>query len=329
MSTLVLYTPENRLLDLAALDDQDFALITSLHGRIGRDDRVLLCRRVSADDDGAAMFIRLRRGRYSAVHFRGAGCAVPHRISRESDEHRRQKDYWRRAAEDAGYRTSLEFRTGVGTVLDVAIEGPRRTGIEVRHSALDTTLAKSRTTRSFGAGWLPVWFLDSDHTPEWFHQVPSVGCNHLTWSSLPPRRSATAYGPSRFTAELCTTSNFGTCPAVTGRRRKRPCGDYHPKREPWRGLTVDDLAARIPAEKIVPMRDLRGDVHLVAPENLVLYRELTGLSGAYRPGGARTADDLAEPPGTPCSKCGVAAAGPGGVLCPDCLHRLRSTNWYG
>ncbi|MFD2422757.1 hypothetical protein, partial [Amycolatopsis pigmentata] len=204
---------------------------------------------------------------------------------RESDEHRRQKDYWQRAAEDAGYQASQELRTGNGTILDVAIEGPRRTGIEVQHSALDTRLAKSRSTRSFRAGWLPVWFLDSDHTPQWFHSVPAVNCNvQLPWSTtLPPRRSATALGPSKFVAQVCTATTFGTCPANSRGRPKRPCGKHHPKREPWYGLTVDDVAALIPAEEIVPMRDLQGNVHLIDHDNLALYKKLTGFHATYGP----------------------------------------------
>lgn len=87
----------------------------------------------------------------------------------ESSEHRRQKDYWQRAAEDAGYRTSQEVRTGAGMILDVAIDAHAERGIEVQHSDLQSRLVKSWTTRSFRAGWLSVWFLDSDRTPPWFH----------------------------------------------------------------------------------------------------------------------------------------------------------------
>jgi hypothetical protein len=58
-----------------------------------------------------------------------------HAIALESDEHRRQKDYWCRAAEDAGYRVSTEFHTGGGTILDVAIDGPRQTGVEIQPAA--------------------------------------------------------------------------------------------------------------------------------------------------------------------------------------------------
>jgi hypothetical protein len=340
MSTFVHYAPEQRSLDLAKLSERDFILISSMYGRIKRGDRHLLCEQTPSEDrDEAEMYVKLRNGRYYAAHFPGSACRQEHRIVQESDEHRRQKDYWQRAAEFAGYTAEQELRTGNGTTLDVAIEGPCPTGIEVQHSVLHANLAKSRTTRTFRAGWLPVWFLDTDHTPPWFHAVPAVNCNvALPWSeSLPPRRSATALGPSRFIAMLCTARNGGRCPISTPKRPKRPCGRYHPRREPWYGLTVDDVAAMVPGEEIVPMRDLKGNVHLVDPENLKLFQELTGTSGSYQPSGShqspRGAAKSARCRSHPneavheqlnCSKCGRVPAGPGGVLCLACRHILEN-----
>lgn len=279
MSTLVQYTPEDRVLDLAKLSRSDYELICSLHLNVVRGQGTLICLQSSANGDAAEMHIRLSGGKYWAVHFAG-GAHGEHEISVETDEHRRQKDYWHRAAEDAGYRASKEFRTGGGTVLDVAIDGPRRTGIEVQRSSIAIKHAKSRTTKSYRAGWLPLWFLDSDRTPPWFHHVPAVGCNRISWGDLPPRRAATAIGLTKFNPLKCAVGAFDPCPAG----RKRPCGEWHPNREPWRGLTVDDVAAMVPAEQILPMQDAKGHVHLVSPESLELYRGLTGLIGDYAPG---------------------------------------------
>ncbi len=203
MSTLVRYTPEDRMLDLANLSRSDYELISSLHGDVVRGQGTLICLQSSANDDAAEMFIHFSGGKYWAVHFAG-GAHGAHEISMETDEHRRQKDYWRRAAEDAGHRASKEFRTGGGTVLDVAIDGPRRTGIEVQHSFIAVRVAKSRTTKSYRAGWLPVWFLDSDRTPAWFHYVPAVGCNRISWGDLPPRRAATTVRLTKFDPLKCT-----------------------------------------------------------------------------------------------------------------------------
>jgi hypothetical protein len=95
---------------------------------------------------------------------------------------------------------STEFHTGGGTILDVAIDGPRQTGVEIQHSYVKSGVVKACTTKSFRIGWLPVWFLDTDTRPPWFHQVPALNCNRLTWSSLPPPRAATALGLTTFSA---------------------------------------------------------------------------------------------------------------------------------
>jgi hypothetical protein len=177
------------------------------------------------------------------VHFPGSGCAEKHAIARESDEHRIQKEYWQRAAEDAGYRATQEKRTGAGTILDVTISGPRPTGIEVQHSRVQTRVVKARTTRSFQAGWLAVWFLDSDRPSAWFFDVPTVGSNPRPWTSLPPHRAA--IGPRRLVATRCTVTTVGNCPNGTRKRPERPCGGFHPIAEPWPGLTVDDVAEQV------------------------------------------------------------------------------------
>jgi hypothetical protein len=225
------------------------------------------------------MHVRLRGDKYWAVHFAG-GAHQAHAIALESDEHRRQKDYWFRAADDAGYPVEMEFNTHGGTILDVAIDGPRKTGVEIQHSYVSMRSVKTRTTKSYKVGWMPVWFLDSDQLPSWFHHVPALNCNRISWGTLPPRRAATALGLTKFSALKCTPGAFGKCPAG----HKRACGNWHPNREPWHGLTVDDVAAMAPAEKIVPMRDSQGFVRLVSPESLELFRTLTGIEGEYQPG---------------------------------------------
>ncbi|MGV9367948.1 hypothetical protein [Amycolatopsis sp. NPDC003731] len=337
MSTLVRYTRDGdeREIDLAKLSARDYELIKALHLNIDRGDRVLLCQQAPGDDDSAEMFVRHYRGRYWAVHFRNGSCTADHAIVPESDEHRRQKDYWQRAAEDAGYRASQEYRTGRGTILDVAIDGPHRTGIEVQHSAIESTLVKSRTTKSFGAGWLPVWFLDSDSTPPWFYEVPALGCNDVPWSTLPERGAATAVGPRKMVPTRCTIGNYGSGCPTGGRskrtRPKRPCGHLHPKPELRHGLTVDDVARMIPAGELVAMRDLLGDVRLISGTDLELYQEMTGLSGEYQPGDrhrrrGRSAPRTAECVNTGhrsattgmCAKCGLRPRGQGDVLCETC-----------
>lgn len=278
VSTWVRYTPEDRELDLSRLARADYDLISSLHGKIDKGDGTLICLQAPNDQATGEMYVRKARGMYWAAHFPGEGHGF-HEIAVESDEHRRQKDYWYRAAQDAGYEASKELRTGRGTVLDVAILGARHIGVEIQHTYNKTAAVKARTTKSFTAGWLPVWFLDSDRRPDWFHEVPSVASNPLPWSNLPPRRAATALGLSRFVAERCAHGIFDLCPAG----HRRPCGQWHPKREPWGGLTVDDVAEQVPAVQIVPMRDTSGHVHLTSPRCARLYNELSGHDCDYEP----------------------------------------------
>ena len=69
MSTLVRYTPEDRVLDLANLSRSDYELIRSMHRRVVRGQMTLICLQSSANDDAAEMFIRLSGNKYWAVHF--------------------------------------------------------------------------------------------------------------------------------------------------------------------------------------------------------------------------------------------------------------------
>ncbi|APU15927.1 hypothetical protein UA75_20000 [Actinoalloteichus sp. GBA129-24] len=340
MTTRVMYTPQDRVLDLSRLTADDYQVISSLHSKIQRRDRVLLCLEpaVPGEDE---MFVREIRGRYFAVHFPGGGHGS-HEIMRESDEHRRQKEYWQRAAEDAGYPVQQEFATDSGTVLDVAIHGPRRTGVEVQRSHLTGRAAATRTTRSFRAGWLPVWFADSDRTPQWFHRVPSVGCVTIPWRDLPPRRAATATGLRTLEAERCTADTSTGCYD----RRRRPCGRYHPKPVPWRGLTVDDVATLVPAEEAVPLTMRGGSVYLVPPPSVELFRELTGDEGEYRPGSGRRSVPPSRsgvrdcrnpshvgdpPPGRwpRCRQCGkeIYLIREGRDHCEGCVPMPRAAHW--
>src|SRR5437764_10822292 len=156
-----MYTPEGRTIDLASLTAADYTLIGTLHNQIKRGDKVLVC--LQGGVDRGEMYIRRdKHGRFWAVHFPGEAHGDDHAISVESYEHRRQKDYWYRAAEDSGYDSAREVRTGNGTVLDVAIYGHRKVGIEVQRSQITLGSIRGRTTKSFRAGWLSVWFTDAE-----------------------------------------------------------------------------------------------------------------------------------------------------------------------
>jgi hypothetical protein len=285
VTTLVRYTPQDRVLDLARpVSKEDHELILRWHHEIKRGQRIFLCLESDEHDASAELFIKVRNGRYFASHFPGSGHTHPdHEIVVESDEHRRQKDYWYRAADDAGYPVTKEFTTSAKTRLDVAIDGPRKTGVEVQRSFIKSRALTTRTTRSFGAGWLPIWFTASDKRPDWFNKVPTLGCNPLPWGDfMPGRRAATALGITKWDPVKCRPGEFDRCPGG----KKRACVAWHPKRAPRSGITVDDVARMAPNRELVPMRDASKNVHLVLPEDLDLWEELTGRSGEYRPGTA-------------------------------------------
>jgi hypothetical protein len=150
MAPIVIYTPENREINLADPGEADYAMIAALHDqRPPRGSRILLCKRAGFAD--REMIIRLNPGSlsdYHAAHYPGEGHEGGHPISRpETDEHKWQKEYWQRAATDAGLTVAKEvFVRGVGT-MDVLITGDGLipTDVEVQHSPEQARLIKRRT----------------------------------------------------------------------------------------------------------------------------------------------------------------------------------------
>jgi hypothetical protein len=139
----------------------------------------------------------------------------------------------------------------------------------------------------------------------------------------------------------CTVSTWDHCPAGglhRGKRTRPPRlrGQMHPNPEPWAGLTVGDVAERLPAGGLVAMRDLLGDVRLVCPRR---PRAVPGDDRAKRRVPARTPHQAQRSPAPHtatrlnpehprvaarrCGKCGLRPPGPGGVLCPACRLMLE------
>ncbi len=217
-----------------------------------------------------------------------------------SDEHKRQTEYWARAATDAGWRVELEHGLRTGTRPDALIHGPVTTGVEVQRSTMTASRAVDRTGKAAGAGVTDLWYYGRAGAPQWAWRVPTVlprelgvdaGRDDFAWQSVPPRRAVAAAGLRVLQTLKCTLANFGRCPY--GRNW---CGRHHPRPAPWGGLAVDDVAARVPAGDIVPLRfwgitALPGSRHrdavfLVSPADFDRYEELTGWSGSvsFRPG---------------------------------------------
>jgi hypothetical protein len=161
--------------------------------------------------------------------------------------------------------------------------------------------AVARTGKAASAGVTDVWYSDRSGPPKWAWRVPTVLPRELgtdagradftTWQTLPPRRAVAAAGLRVLRTLKCTPGNFGRCPY--GRNW---CGRYHPRPAPWGGLAVDDVAARLPAGELRPLRFwgitmLAGSRHrdavfLVSPADFDLYEELTGWPGSvsFEPG---------------------------------------------
>jgi hypothetical protein len=221
-----------------------------------------------------------------------------------SDEHKRQTEYITRAADDAGYPTQLEYSLPTGVRLDAAIFGPSVTGVEVQRTAATRRAVVARTTKAQRAGVTSLWFKDGESRPPWFFAVPSVGMSLGSWARLPDRGSvAVASGVRVVEARRCRDIRHGICP-----NRLKGCSRFHPVHEPRLGLVVDDLAALVPAGKLVPMR-------WQYPGRQGAVRGVDRPHGRAHPAGRATATP--GPPADPVPRRRRHAARPVG------LHRLE------
>jgi hypothetical protein len=98
------------------------------------------------------LFLQKRGGRWWAIHYESGECSSHRLPAPMSDEHKRQTEYWARAAEDAGWRVELEHALATGTRPDALIHGPVMTGIEVQRSAMTAARAVARTGKAASAG---------------------------------------------------------------------------------------------------------------------------------------------------------------------------------
>lgn len=223
------------------------------------------------------MYAQVRHGVAVLCHWPDTahdGCRLAFGMT---DEHRRQQEYWAEAGSRAGWSADTEVSTGNGTRLDVAISGLVRVGIEVQHSGITPRAVKARTTKSYRAGWTSLWSSDSEQRPKWVDTVPTLRAA-ANWAERPPQGTATAIGPR--------TVSVGRCePGQLGPGCKRPCRRLHrPYFELIRGLTVDDVAARMPAGDLVPLQYRPGYIYLTPPDDLARYVEMTGRDAAWTPG---------------------------------------------
>jgi hypothetical protein len=305
MTTLVRYTPEDRLLDLSSLPLSDYELITSLHGTIKHDQSILICLR----PPGGEMRVVCRGGKYFAAHFPG-GAHGPHPITLETDEHLRQKDFWVQAAESAGFHveTEVSLLAGERGSMDVVITGGLvGTDIECQRKKpapghRDHRSVPQRTAKYRKAGFLPVWFNGRGVSiPMWLAKVPALGCSYNSWETAMPRpRSALATGFGEFGEFRCIAGFGGKCPETGG----RACRKIHPRVVAGRtALPGEDAAALIPAGEIVPVKNWNGNVFLVRRAEFDRFLEMTdGRHGRWMlspiPEGRHTRGDDGSKPCT-------------------------------
>jgi hypothetical protein len=309
MRSLILYIPESITLNLDEPDlgHPDGRAIIARHHRqstrksmgFSRDNPAFACRaHIGGTNPG--LYIKNIGGEWWAAHYESGACPSRRIPAPMSDEHKRQTDYWARAAEDAGWAVDLEHPLPTGTRPDALIFGTVLTGVEVQRSSMTAAGAITRTKRAAAAGVADVWFTGNDiHavagklSPPWAHRVPTVGAERLGWGVLPPRGAALATGLRKLKAMKCTYRNWSLCPLT----HRLPCGETHAIPEPL-GLTVDEVAARFPAGELVSLRMRRnarsGDIFIVRAQDAALYQEVTG----YRPPETTaTPPKAGQPPG--------------------------------
>jgi hypothetical protein len=104
------------------------------------------------------LYLKKREGEWWAVHYEAGDCGSHRLPAPMSDEHKRQTEYWARAAQDAGWRVELERALPAGTRPDALIRGPVMTGIEVQRSAMTDSRAVARTGKAASAGVTDLWY---------------------------------------------------------------------------------------------------------------------------------------------------------------------------
>jgi hypothetical protein len=297
VKSAIRYVPENVVLDLGDpglghprgwdIVEHHQSLSRRERSRFSRDNPAFVCL-THQEGSNPGLFLKNINGVWWAWHYEAGDCSQRVRFPAQmSDEHKRQAEYWCRAATDAGWRADMEH-TLPGTRPDVFIYGAVTTGIEVQCSYKSPSEAVVRTNKAAAAGVTDLWFT-THPSVKWAWYVPTVLTRELgisgegqPWDTLPRRRSVTAAGLRCIHPAKCDPQHFGRCPY----KRRRHCGKFHPLPSPWRGLTVDDVAARFPGREIVTLRyfgfrDLGGRKReatlLVSPADRTLYEELTGL----------------------------------------------------
>jgi len=326
MQSQIRHVPSGIILDLSRPDlghPDGHAIIEAHYHDCHRDSPPFECvKHLGGTNPG--MYLKKIHGAWWAVHFQAGPCQNQRIPGPMSDEHKRQAEYWVRAAEDAGYRAETELTLPTGTRPDVLIHGPVVTGVEVQRSAMTRIGAVQRTRNAAQAGVLDVWFTDKGAYPRWAFRVPTLGQQPQSWHYLPPRRAVLANGLRAFNAVKCMPGNLPACPKGGGW-----CGQPHLKVEP-RVLVLDEVASRVPAGDIVALRigamsGAAAGVYLFPAKSVSLYKDMTGKPPelAFDP---HTEDRRRQEPygRVECRNPQQAAGGAFGVSCGACDRQFHT-----
>ena len=257
MTSVAIYVPEGREIDLSALSARDYEMVKGLHGMIHRGHPVLLCMRTRGDRE---MHVYKRGTHYFARHFSGGGHG-DHSIRRVSDEHLRGTDCWLQAWSDAGFGTATEVSTDNSVRLDAVAFGGHVTALETQVHPQSAAVVKGRHTRRLRARSFTgqhardltealrvVWFAPVGR-PDWLYRVPTVQCQNRSWETTPDPHTVPAIGVRSIDIQPCSATWFPRCPD----RRAGWCGKLHLWAEPRGGLTLADVAAMVPEGDLIPV----------------------------------------------------------------------------
>jgi hypothetical protein len=280
----VIHAPTGLVLDFGQEDfggPREAAVIARWRQRGKADQGEFICH-THQDREKPWLYLRQHGQTIVAAHWPGTNLNGSHEIVHGvSDEHKRQVEYIQRAGQDAGFEVATEVSHHTKVRSDAVIYGPTTTGVEVQRSALSAQAAKARTTKARRAGVLPIWFSDAARDPKWLFQVPSVRMNEQPWNAVPRSGSVTVVSGVRIIgARRCRDTPEDRCPN-SRRTGRRFCNDWHPVHEPKLGVTVDDLAALIPAGELVPIsyRSRNGKVYtfIVDRVDKQRYEDVSGI----------------------------------------------------
>jgi len=287
MREQIRYIPEDIILNLSVPDlgHPDGRRILEAHyNNCHKDNPVFECVDHQTGTN-PGMFLKKIDGFWWAVHFDRSDCRSKRVHAPMSDEHKRQAEYWVRAAEDAGLRAETEHTLPSRTRPDVLIYGPITTGVEVQRSDLSRAAAIDRTKRAALSDVSDIWSTDREKEPYWLHHVPTVSQRPDSWQYLPPKRSVLANGVRQIEPVRCRPGDLPRCPSGY-----QFCGKYHAKSIPA-VVRLDDIAWRFPTGDIVALKlpaitGTKVGVYLCSAKSADLYTELTGQPAAsfFRPG---------------------------------------------